>query len=152
MTSTFGYVLGFLVKLVLFVPFSILRAAGLLFPTCASLGFVGFTQEVLVNMANWIRFYWPVLQFLPWNHIWNLLSAIILYLLFKWLWSLLPSLMSLGWKIWLAVAVLFMIAGVVNIFTDLSYQDSTAFTEAFGPNASSTFEGGGFGGGGGGSW
>lgn len=153
MTDIFVNVLSWLIKLVFFVPFQVIKLVGLLLPTCSSVGIVNFSNDALLAMINWIRFLWPVIQYFPWSFFWNFLSAMILYILVKWLWSLLPWLSGLGFKVWIVIAVLYGIGGVISIFTNLDWQSSPAFTEVLG--SSSTVNGavgGGFGGGGGGSW
>jgi hypothetical protein len=153
MDDIFGNLLSWAVQFVLFVPFQILKLVGLLMPLCSTLGIIQVSQEALTGLGNWIRFFWPVLQYLPWSFIWNYIAAIILYLLFKWVWGHLPQMIALGFKFWIVVVILYVVALAVSMFTSVSYQDAPVFTDVFG--ASSTVNGavdGGAGGGGGGSW
>jgi len=153
MDDIFGNLLSWAVQFVLFVPFQILKLVGLLMPLCSTLGIIQVSQEALTGLGNWIRFLWPVLQYLPWSFIWNYIAAIILYLLFKWIWGHLPQMIALGFKFWIVVVVLYVVALTVNVFTSLSYQDAPVFTDVFG--TTTTVNGavnGGAGGGGGGSW
>jgi len=152
MTTLFSSLLSWLVSLVLFVPALILKFVGLLLPACTSLGLVTFTNTILSNVGQFIRLLWPLIKFLPWAGLWNLVSAIILYFFFKWVWTMLPSLMKLGLSFWWVLALVLLL-GFANWLISGDWASSSVFTDVFGSSATSTgFSGGGGGGGGGGSW
>jgi len=153
MSDIFGHLLSWLIQFVLFVPFQILRLAGLLFPSCSSLGIVQLSQSVIDNLVQLIRFLWPVIKYIPWTFLWNILSAFLLYLFFKWLWKLWPRIASLGFTFWIVFTIFYGLGYVISFFTG-DWADSPVFTEVFGESPSSTsgWSGGGFGGGGGGGW
>lgn len=145
--------IGWLVRLVLYVPFTMLKVVGLMLPACSTFGIVSFSIDVQKNIVYLIRFGWPILQYVPWGFFWNFASAILLYFFFKWMFGHLPKLMSMGKTFWIIVAVFYVLAAMINFFIGPGWQDSSAFSQVFGvgPNASNTV-GGGFGGGGGESW
>lgn len=153
MSTLFSSLLAWVVQFVLFVPFTLLKLVGLLLPPCSSIGFVSFGQDVLVSAAQWIRFAWPVIGSFPWVGVWNLVAAMVLYFLFKFLWKLLPRLMQLGTTFWIIVFAVYLLSSVVSFITGMDWASSPVFTEVFGDSATSSgFSGGGGAGGGGGSW
>jgi len=145
-----------LVKGALFVPFTLLRLIGLLLPPCSSFGLLSFSTAVMDAAVNWIRFLWPALQYVPWTHFWNFVSAVLLYILFKWMWKHLPQMMHFVISFWWIIAIFYVVAGALNFFLNSTWTNSPVFTDVFGSTATGTasqgFSGGGFGGGGGASW
>ena len=149
--TLFLNLLTWLVQFVLFVPFQFLKLASFLMPPCSQFGITSFSQDVSLSLVNWIRFLWPVIQFVPWVFVWNFVSCVILYVFFRWLWAHLPKFISLVMNFWWIFVIFFVLAGVINIFTSYNWTSNTAFTQVFGSSATGT-SGAGFGGGGGGSW
>lgn len=153
MTTLFANLLTWIVQFALFVPFQILRLIGTLLPPCSSFGLVSFSAAVLNSAFNWIRFTWPVLQYVPWSFLWNLLAAYLLYNFFKWLWVSLPRIMHFVQGFWWMIVVFYVVAGFISVFLGDGWRTHSAFTEVFGTAPTSTgFVNGGAGGGGGGSW
>lgn len=156
MSAIFLSVLSWCVSMVLYTPFQILRLAGTQLPPCASWGIVTFSTAVMTSAFNWIRFFWPILQFVPWSFVWNYLSAVILFIFFRWMWGHLPWLISFVFKYWWAVVIFFVIGGVISYFIGSTWTTNNVFTQIFSSSATSTNVngaiGGGFGGGGGGSF
>lgn len=153
MTSMFANLLTWIVGFAFYVPFQIIRLIGLLFPSCASLGLLEFSDAILVNAVNWIRFYWPILQYVPWGFIWNFLSAVFLYVFVRWLMGHFGKIATFVVNFWWIIAVFYVAGAVVDFFVSDSWRNSTVFTAVFGTSPTSTgFSGGGGGGGGGSSW
>jgi hypothetical protein len=82
-----------------------IRAIGQLTPTC------GFTLELSSGLTNllteWIRFWWPILSWLPWMYTWYALGLWISYLVFKLIWQFAPRIIH-----WIITAI----AGVIAFF------------------------------------
>lgn len=153
MSSLFSSLLSWLISGLLLPLTAILRLIGLLLPSCSSLGISNFSGEVLNSLAQWLRFGWPFLQFIPWVDLWNLISAVLLYGFFKFLWGHRHMVASLGPRFVTIVLVFYVLAAFVTFFVGNAWMDSPVFTEVFGDSPTSTGEvGDGFGGGGGGSW
>jgi len=151
--TLFGSLLVWLVQFILYVPFTVLRLVSALLPPCSTFGATALPVAVSTSMVNWVRFYWPIIQYIPWVFVWNFVSAVLLYVFFKWLWSYLPRFIGLVMSFWWIFAIFYVVAWSLNTFLDDSWKDSTAFTEVFGTGATSTgSSGSGFGGGAGGSW
>jgi len=150
----FASLLTWLVSFLLYVPFTFLRLLSALLPSCTNFAITSFPQAVMTAMANWIWFYWPIAQYVPWAFVWNFLSAVILYFFFKWLLRNLPQFVHLVLSFWWIVVIFYVIAGAVNFFTDDdTWRSDAVFTEVFGQASTTTSQSGtGFGGGGGGSW
>lgn len=150
----FTNLLMWLIGLVFYVPFTMLRLVADYLPACSAYGMTTFANAVMVHMVHWLQFVWPVIRYFPLNAMFNLLSAAILYLVFKWLWSRLPWLMSRGIVFWVIVAVFYLLAGYLNFFSGSEWASSPMFEGVFGNSATSSIGevGGGGGGGGGGSW
>jgi len=152
--TLFSSVLSWIIQFVLFIPAQLLILIGQFLPNCTNLGVVMFSNDVLNTVAQMIRFAWPVLQFLPWSTIWGIVSATLLYFGFWWFWTHMPQIFEFVGRWWWVIVILFILLPIVNFFLGSDWMDSSAFTEVFGENPTSTggVSGGGFGGGGGGSW
>jgi len=151
-SELFSNLLVWLVSFVLYVPFTFLRLVSGLMPLCSNFGITSFTSDVSLSAVNWIRFYWPFLQYIPWVFVWNFFSAVLLYIFFKWLWNHLPKFIGLVMNFWWIFVIFYTLAFAINFFIDYDWTESTAFTEVFGDSPTSTGSGMGGGGGGGGSW
>jgi len=153
MNTLFASLLSWIVQFVLFVPFQFLKLAGLLFPPCSSIGFFGFTTSVTNSMVNWILFLWPVIKYIPWTFVWNFVSAVFLFIFFRFVWKNLPKLLEFVMSFWWVIVIFYVVAGLISVFTGYGWMDSPVFSEVFGSSPTTTGSvGGGFGGGGGGSW
>lgn len=153
MSTMFSTLLSWIVGFALFVPMTLLRLVGLLFPTCAEFGITTFANSVSTSAANWILFLYPVLKFVPWTFVWNFLSAVFLYIFVSFLIRNLPRLLPFVLQFWWVIVLLYVVAGAINVFTTFNWMSSSAFTEVFGNAPTTTGSvGGGFGGGGGGGW
>jgi len=151
--TLFSSVLSWVVQFLLFLPSQILVLIGNFLPNCDDLGVVMFTADVLNTVAQMIRFAWPILQFLPWETLWGLVSATILYFAFWWFVDNMPLIVNFVSRWWMVIVALFLILPLLNFFLSDDWMDSSVFTEVFGESPTSTgVSGGGFGGGGGGSW
>jgi len=151
--NMFATFLGWLIQFLLFTPFQVVRLISALLPGCSQFGITGFAAGVSDDAANWIRFLWPVIQYVPWTFLWNFISAIILYIFFKWLWDHMPWILSLGKTFWIIVAAFYVVGVALSVFTSTVWMDNEIFTAIFGVAPTTTHvTGGGFGGGGGGSW
>lgn len=151
--TLFANILNYIVSFVFFIPIQILKLIGAFLPTCSQLGIVTFSNNALNDAIQWMRFAWPVLQFLPWDVIWGLVSAELLLLIFFYLLDHLPMIMNFIGKWWWLLLALFLFGGIITTFIGNDWRSSPAFTDIFGTAPTSTgFAGGGFGGGGGGSW
>lgn len=153
MSTLFSSLLSWIVQFALFVPFQLLKLAGLLFPTCASMGLTAIPVAAMNSAADWVLFGYPVLRYAPWSDLFNLVSATLLYIFFKWLMNNFQRIMQFVISFWWIIAIFYVVAAFISIFVGNDWMGSSVFTEVFGsgPNASGTV-GGGFGGGGGGSW
>lgn len=152
MSTMFASMLAWLIGGLLLPLTAILRLVGLLLPACSTLGVLSVPDEVLNSLAQWIRFLWPFLQFIPWSDLWNLVAAILLYGFFKFVWGHRSMVLSLGPKFIVIVICIYVIAAFITIFTGSAWMDSPVFTEIFGESPTSTGEVGGLGGGGGSTW
>lgn len=145
--------LGWLIELLLFIPFTALKLFGDLLPTCASLQIESLAQDAADAAVHILEFFWPILQYFPIQQGFNLLSAILLYMIIRWLWKNFTWLLSFGLKFWAIIIAIYVIAAVMNVFIGDSWMGNSIFTETMGVTPTSTgFSGGGGGGGGGGSW
>lgn len=151
-TTLFGNVMSWAVSFALYVPFAFLRLASHLMPDCGNFGLLTFSTSVQEGMINWIRFLWPIIQYVPWVSFWNFASACLLYLFFRWLYAHLYQAVSFLTKTWWMIVLLFVLAFVINIFVDYNWTDESIFTGVFGTSTSAGVSGMGTGGGGGGSW
>jgi len=151
MNTIFGNLLTWIVQFALYVPFQLIRLIGLLLPPCSDFGITTFSTTALQGMTNWIRFLWPIIQYLPWGFCWNYLSAVLLYIFAKWLFEHLVSIINFVVRFWWIVVALYVLGAVVDTFIGVGWRTSSVFTEVLGGSVTGTV-GGGFGGGGGGSW
>lgn len=142
---------AWIIGLVFEIPFFILKTVGGLMPECSTLGMYPMESEWYVNAFQWIRFMSPWFDFIDFDGWITLLSAILMYIGFLFLWRWLPSMISLGKTFWIIVVVFFVISAFLTIINS-GWESSDAFMEVFGSSATSGWSGGGFGGGGGGSW
>lgn len=158
MDSIFTNVLQFLIGFLLFVPYTALNLVGLLLPSCSSLSIIGSWNEAVIGFGNMILVLWPILKWVPWEGVWNLISAMILYELVRPIlvgWTKPEVMIHLGWPVWAFIAILYVVSASISLFTGFDFLDSPAFTEVFGTASSvNSGVGSGFGGGGGGggSW
>jgi len=153
MSTLFSTLLAWIVQFALFVPFQFLKLAGLLFPTCSSLGLTALPVAAMTAAADWVLFAYPVIKYLPWTFIWNLASAILLYIFFRFVIGIFPRIAQFVLNFWWIIVIFYVLGGVISIFTSSAWMDSEVFSEVFGETpTSSGFSGGGFGGGGGGGW
>lgn len=152
LNTLFASILQYIITFLFFIPIQILRLIGLLLPSCDQLGVVMFTNDAINGAIQWIRFAWPILQFLPWDVIWGLVSAEILLLVFLYFLDHLPMLFAFVGRWWMVILVLFLLGGIISFFIGNDWRGNEVFTDTFGESPTSTYSGGGAGGGGGGSW
>jgi len=153
MASIFTTFLNWVIGFAFFVPFQMLNVVSLILPSCESLGIPNITNTVVNVVIPPLRFFWPMIKYVPWEHVWNMVSAVLLFELFMFVWSKLPWLMSLSFKVWIVIIALYVVSTAVSIFTSFDYQDEPVFTDVFGTSGTvNGAVGGGAGGGGGGSW
>jgi len=153
LSTMFSNLLAWIVQFLLFVPLQLLKLVSYLMPPCAQFAPTAFAAGVSTAAVNWIRFLWPVIQYVPWVFVWNYLSAVILFFFFKMLWDNLPKLFGLIMNFWWIIVVFYVLGGIISIFTSNSWMSSNAFGQVFGTSPTSTGStAGGLGGGGGGSW
>lgn len=154
MSDMISHFLEYLLAFVFYVPKTALRFVGSLLPDCGSFGVTAFTSDVSQSMVNWLRFWWPILQYVPWTFFWSFFAVIILYQIFKWAWGHVPAILSFVADAWWIIISLYVISFAYNLWTDSEWLEHAVWESAFGTSGitSSTVEGGGFGGGGGGSW
>jgi len=151
--TLFGNVLNYIIGFVFFIPVTILRLIGLLLPTCDQLGLVTFSNNAINDSIQWMRFAWPVLQWLPWDVIWGLVSAELLLLIFFYIFDHLPMIMNFVGRWWWLILILFLFGGIISSFLGNDWRTNDIFTDVFDTAPTSTgFGGGGYGGGGGGGW
>ncbi len=152
MGTLFSNLLNWIIGFVFSVPLFIIQIIGSFFPDCYDLGINDFSTSVTNEMAQIIKFFWPFLQYVPWSDLWNLFSAIILYIFVRMGWNNRDSVINFMMHFWKSVVAFFIVATLLTIFSSLDWASHTAFTEVFGSSATSSISGGGMGGGGGGSW
>jgi len=153
MSDLFTSLISWIVSFAFYVPFQILRLIGLLFPSCTALGFTQIANGTIQHAVNWIRFYWPIIQYVPWAFVWNILSAVFLYVFVRWLTLQFHNIASFVLRFWWIIAIFYTLGGAVDFFLSYNWMDSTVFSEVFGDTPTTTgFSGGGGGGGGGSSW
>jgi hypothetical protein len=113
--SVYSEILAWLISTLLLPLTAVLRLVGLLLPPCSSLGVVSFGEDVLNQSAQLVRFLWPFLQFFPWTMLWHLISIILLYGFFRFLWRLWPTLVSFGPQVWLIIGFVYLVSGLYAV-------------------------------------
>jgi hypothetical protein len=151
MSAQFSTWIGWMIGFLLLPLTQALRLVGLLLPPCSSLSLFRFSDNFMNGIAQWIRFAWPFLQFFPWDVLWALLSACLLYLFFKFLWNFVPTLLHMGPVFWIVIAFFYIMAFALNFFLGDTWINGAFYETTMGVSPTSTYSAGG-GGWGVGSW
>jgi len=151
-SELFTAMLNWIIQFALFLPFQVLQLVGYFLPPCSDFGVAILNAQVTNEAQQWMRFVWPVLQFVPIQTIWGLISATILYWIFWFIMDHIVPLMNFIGKWWPIIVALFVIIPLVNFFLSDSWMDHTFFEEVFSTSTRAGISGGGLGGGGGGGW
>jgi len=84
-----------LVELIIAVPLLFVRLISTLTPLCSSDTIQNTLSNTVVTMLiNGARFWWPMLKWLPWASLWNLLAIWIIYQTIKIIVAWIPTIIQ----------------------------------------------------------
>jgi len=154
MNDLLNHFLSALFGFAFYVPKTILRLVGEFMPPCSDWGITSFSADVMNGIASWLRFYWPILQYVPWDFVNAYLGCYLLYVVVKWAWNHWPTVLGIVMDGWWIIISLYVLSFAYNLWTSYDWLSAAPWEPAFGTDeiSSSTVTGDGLGGGGGGSW
>lgn len=153
MTDLMNNFLAALFGFAFYVPKTLLRLVGEFMPPCSDWGITTFSADVMGSAASFVRFLWPVIQYIPWSFVWAYVGCWLLFVVVKWALDHSQQLLQFISQNWWIIVSLYVLSFAYNLWTSYDWLSAAPWEPAFGENPTSTgVTEGGFGGGGGGSW